>query len=175
MLKKIEDINEKDAVIFLNNIDVVVIVDMQPDFLKSLRSSELDLIIKNQIVMLDACADLKIPVIVLELGEGRNGRTCRSLLNITGVKYTIMSKDSNDGFYKTKLLLRIKKLALKKKNPIELLFMGINADYCVRSTVISALKHGLGVTVCENAISGQKWHSTDNSVGFFLSQGCKIV
>jgi nicotinamidase-related amidase len=118
----------------------VVLVDMQTGFLDGTPVEYLEQLLTSQTAILRWCGEHDVPVIVLEYGG--NGPTIRVLEEVlTSVpRVTRITKWGNDGFRGTALHERLTTLGIKS-----LVFMGVNASYCVWDT--SRFATHLGYTV----------------------------
>ena len=146
----------------------VVLIDMQEKFVGRLRDGEAERIIARQLAVLKHCVRAKIPVVVLELKSYNYGHTIKILLRaaLKTPKCRVIKKDYNSGFQETRLNSYLKSIGVEN-----LLIMGINADYCVKSTAEHAIYLGYRIITSNEVISGQKFHSLDNSIEWFKSNG----
>lgn len=158
---------EKQSIEDSGNL-AVVLIDMQKIFVKSLRYGEANRIVAKQLVVLKHCVKAKIPVVVLELGSCFYGNTIEVLLEEAQKtpNFCVFEKCYNSGFYKTKLDLYLRSIGVEN-----LLLMGINADYCVKSTAEHAIHLGYQIITSNEVISGQDSHSRNNSIDWFKSNG----
>jgi len=144
----------------------VVLVDMQTKFVTQLRNREMSRIIPNQLKVIDFCSKRNIPVVVLEYsncGDTVNKLKAR-LKKVRDV--TVIEKHFDDGFHKTNL-----NKVLKKRKIKTIIFMGINADCCVKDTASTAVSLGYKILTSNDLISGQPHHSTDNSAWWYEKNG----
>lgn len=126
----------------------VVLIDMQPDFVAGLREHVMARIVHEQLRVLEECARLDIPVVVLEY-KG-HGATIPKLA--TALKHvprrSLIRKTNDDGFYKTHLKGTL--TGFDVRSP---LLMGINAHACVLKTAESGLDYGFVVKTSEHLIA----------------------
>jgi nicotinamidase-related amidase len=113
----------------------VLLVDMQVNFVKHLSPRNLARLMEAQTRIIRECANRNIPLIVLELaGYGRTAKELRD--EIEKVPRVIcLRKEFNGGFKYTGLHRRLQKLGIRS-----LVIMGMNASYCVSSTVATAIR-----------------------------------
>lgn len=106
-------------------------------------------LIQNQIPIIQACVDKKIPVIELEydvLGMTK-GKTIPDLHKLYTPLQTIIKKN-NGGFTKTTL-----EKTLSEINIREIILIGINANGCIQDTVIGAINRDYIVTTALGTIA----------------------
>ena len=120
--------------------DVVILVDMQADYLKRINKCKQARMIRGQIKVLRYCASHDIPVVILEVVN--KGKTINKLRKEVGKipRYKTLIKKHNDGFSEKDLLL-----ILKGWQALTLLFMGINATACVLDTAIRGKRYGFNI------------------------------
>lgn len=142
---------------------VVILIDMQQEFINEFKHGEEKRIIPKQISVIRQCARFGIPVVVLEY---RNcGHTIAALAdelkNVANVKTIV--KRQNDGFKNTALEYK-----LRDMNAKQLFFMGINSQYCVKETAESAIKLGFTVVTSNDVITGP---NDDNDIDWYKKNG----
>jgi len=133
----------------------VLLIDMQDEFLRKFRDqSVVDDLVSAQSEVLDYCRENSFKVFVLEyLNFGETDQRIRKKLD--GVDHRTVVKSSNDGFWRTDLL---EVLSLSKISHIYA--MGVNMDYCVLTTIESALLNGFEVSTAKTVISQPKYGRT---------------
>ena len=145
-----------------------IVVDMQTEFVKELRSGEADRIIPKQLEIIRDCNQSNIPIIVLELYRRKFGKTTKIIMNEVKKNpyFLLIQKEWNNGFRETSLNKHLEFLGTKK-----IFIMGINADFCVKETAEKAIELGYKIITSNEVISGQSDHSKDNSINWFKSNG----
>lgn len=150
--------------------DVVILIDMQTTFVKNIREGVLPGLISTQTKVLQYCTKKDIPIAVLEHTYD-NGKTIPELdvllQRVPRTKTLLKNKD--DGFIDTKL-----HEVLRSWKATRLLLMGINAEYCVLSTAMSAIRHGYKIITSPNLISGQNHHDPTDCTGWYSDNGSVI-
>jgi len=158
---------------FFQNKDglAVVLIDMQADYVRRLRTGDPEIIIPNQIAVIRYCAEHDIPLVVLEYG-GCHLPTLEVLKHEVGEvkRVTMVTKSCNNGFQKTLLHSHLKKLGITK-----LFLMGINADHCVKSTAVGAMKNGYKIATSNGCISGTIDDGYDNSIDWYKKHGAVLI
>lgn len=144
----------------------VILIDMQPGYLKLLNKKERKRIIPNQIQVIRYCRLNSIPLIILEYaGEGATiNILLKKAKKVPDLK--ILKKHYNSGFTNPELAKHLKRLGVGT-----VLLMGINADFCVKATGLGAIMHGLRIVTANSLIAGLPFHSKNNSSLWFLSNG----
>lgn len=144
----------------------VILIDMQAGFLECISHRTQKKLIKNQVQVLEYCRLNSIPLIILEY-EGY-GRTHKKLMRKAKKipKCIIIQKCLNNGFTNPGLEKCLLELRIKT-----VLLMGINADYCVKSTGLSAIHHGFRIVTANSLIAGMPSHSKDNSAEWYQCNG----
>ena len=126
----------------------VVIIDMQPEFLKALRFRAVLRLIAEQVRIIRECARQDVPVFVIEFSD--EGETdyelARELARVPRVFR--FKKTENDAFTNAGF-----EHALDAEGVTRLLLMGVNASYCVLETAYSARKKGYDVRIGWNLIA----------------------
>jgi len=126
----------------------VVLIDMQPNFVSGLREYVTARIVREQLRVLDECARLDMPVVVLEY-KGHGATIPELVAALKRVpRRSLITKTNDDGFYKTHL-----KDVLTGYDVRSPLLMGINAHACVLMTAVSGLDYGFVVKTSENLIA----------------------
>ncbi|MBI4993682.1 isochorismatase family protein [Candidatus Wolfebacteria bacterium] len=150
----------------MKNSFVVVIVDMQDEFLIHISDKEERNLIRNQIEIIEYCAKKDIPIITLEyhgFGETTNALK-RKLKKVSRVK--IVVKFSDNGFVETEL-----ENYLRQWNAKTILLTGIFANRCVRSTGQGALGKGFKIATANSLLCELRGDFKDmwwfNRVGLF--------
>ena len=148
--------------------DALLIVDMQPYFIKELRKGEDDKIIRNQQHVISFCNRNSIPIIVVEYR--RYGKALSELTKLAGNAIAaIIQKEFDGGFSGGELDSILTNLNIKN-----IFIVGINACYCILSTTRDALYNGYKVVISEDAISGRCCHPLDNGMPWFRKK-CTVV
>ena len=144
-----------------------LLIDMQKCFIEDLKQGEEEKIVPCQIKIIDDfCVKRGIPLIVLEYsGCGTTIRLLRDKISEVP-KLKIITKTNDDGFINTDLLSH-----LKTRGVDTLLLMGINADYCVRSTAKSAIRQGYKIVTSKKLIAGKPYHSRNKSGDWYAQNG----
>lgn len=144
---------------------VVLVIDMQMEFVKRLRRGESKRIIPNQISVLNQCRQLNIPIIVIEyLDSGTTINKITSVLDEDNTWY--IKKGHDDAFYNTRLQHLLKQFRARN-----LLLMGICADCCVLETARSATANGYKIITSNEVIAGMSCHSKNNSADWYQKNG----
>ncbi len=124
----------------------VVVVDMQPRYLKSLGRAILEKLLANQTKVLRFCVQHNLPIVVLEFGpiwqKGRTHHELRDVLRQAKLKSFIVKRENN-GFTNTSLRPVLDRHQVKK-----IVVMGVNASCCVFETIENA--KGFGYQVITN-------------------------
>lgn len=128
----------------------VVLIDMQPDFVAGLREYVTARIVHMQQHVLDECARLDIPVVVLEYRK--QGATIPELAAALErvQRRRLIEKPDDDGFCRTEL-----NDVLTGFDVRSLVLMGINAHACVLKTAASGLSNGFVVKTSEDVIADE--------------------
>lgn len=136
---------------------VVILVDMQEYFLQNIDLLKRAKIINEQIKVIWFCIKNNIPIVVLEYR--RCGPTINQLLSeIKKVPINkFVLKDYDNGFDETGLEEILNDLGGKN-----LLFMGVNANVCVRLTAEGALIRNFKIISSDDLITGPK-HQNDHT------------
>lgn len=146
----------------LGSIDnfAVILVDMQKRFIENLRHGEANRIIPKQLAVLKYCLSANTPIIVLEFKAFEYGATIEILLEEAkkNPNFYLISKYWHSGFEETDLDNYLKLIGAKN-----FFLMGINADFCVRSTARDAIRIGYKIITSNEVISGQSHHRSDNN------------
>lgn len=125
----------------------VLLIDMQPGFLGKMSKKKTQLV-SYQVGFIRECARLDIPVIVLEFAG--QGDTLPELMDEVRLvpRNRQMTKLRDDGFMGTCLDRVLRELGVKK-----LVFMGVNASFCVRKTAESAMELGYEIITGDHLIA----------------------
>lgn len=112
----------------------VIIVDMQPVYLKTVDN--LEKLISNQLNFLKYATSKSLPIFVLECipAKSKTIYDIKELLIRDSDNYQIIEKPGENGFFLTSLGEEIAKNKLN-----DLVFMGVNKSSCVASTIYGAL------------------------------------
>jgi nicotinamidase-related amidase len=132
----------------------VVIVDMQPTYLRNILEGEKTDLIRNQLALLERCLQRDIPVIAF---EGQNPYSMNYVETIPELKSKIkqlkrrqfFEKEFDDGF--TYYPLVNEQVTSWKINT--LCFTGINAAACVQETAEGALNQDYKVLTAEDLLA----------------------
>lgn len=144
----------------------MLLIDMQPSFLKRMDEMELDTLISSQVDVLRFCARYDVPVIVLEYdGEGRTIWGLEEEVKRVP-RYQIVTKPKDDGFIDTHL-----DYILKEWQITNLCLMGVNASGCVRDTAESALDRNIEIITAEQLIADPYLWNENKSIDFFNQNG----
>lgn len=144
----------------------VILIDMQENFLGRIDKKRRTEMIKNQIIIIRLCAQLDIPLFVLEYRQ--QPKTIEELKEeIAKVprKCTI-TKHRDNGFIKTKLAEKLKELNINK-----VLLMGVNATACVLRTGAGAIKNGFNIITCNRLIADPDHFPDPNDMSWFKQNG----
>lgn len=142
----------------------VIVVDMQPVYLKNIKEKDRTRLIKNQLNLLDKCHEINLPVIAF---EGQNPHTVHYEGTIPELREKIkqfsknkfFEKEHNDGFtYYPQVIQQ-----LTEWNRDTLFLTGINAYACVRETAWGAVAKGYSVITSKEMIADQ--HGRPNMIG----------
>lgn len=153
---------------------------MQQLYVGNLRPGCAEIIIPAQQRVLEACCELEVPVIVVEMVGA--GKTITPLLDIIlrcpkrdFVYKGEKNRPTCDGFSNPHLLH-----TLRKWNTSCILIMGINAAYCVKATIHTGIcRYNLEFILSPNLIGGANStrnfiHPVDDCVPYFRSIGVGV-
>ena len=145
----------------------VILVDMQPEFTRNIFRGVFARILKTQSRVIKECAELDVPIAVLEFEDcARTIQELRGLLRSVPRK-RVFKKDNNDGFTNDAL-----KGFLDLYEIDSVLFMGLYSNACVLSTAKSAVLSGFSVLTSEDLIAQEKSYIiSDFVVGWFANNG----
>ena len=148
----------------------VVLVDMQPNFVKAVRHGRAAVIIEHQRQILRKCAREDIPVIVLEYEN--EGSTIKELTDALQYvpRSVVISKSRNSGFTNPELETQLQKFKTEA-----ILFMGINAAACVKVTAEHAIDCGFEIMTSVDLIAGQYDHPRDDAIDWYRRNGRVII
>lgn len=148
----------------------VLLIDMQETFVKNMRIGRAPLIIERQIQILRHCAQVDIPVAVLEFSlKGRTISVLRKTLH-TVPRVRVFKKRTDSGFENKNL-----KKQLEDWQVQNLILMGINAQFCVKATAQDALKNGFAISTSPDLISGQSNHAIHDDIAWYRANGSLIA
>jgi len=139
----------------------ILLIDVQSGFTDDLNKKDLDEILTAEKVILQEAIKYSIPVAVLEFkGEYSTLPVLRKLIARTKHKY--IRKIKNDGFTTIQLDKKLQYWQTKK-----IIVTGLNANYCVRSTVNSGMKKYQMISSIDlvNSIEEHKNKSSDHLEG----------
>jgi nicotinamidase-related amidase len=126
----------------------VLIIDMQPSFLKGIKSEKKAEIIRNQRNLLYTCINKRLPAVLIEYeGEGKTVPGIRNLWKTAPLRIHLI-KTEDDSFESTNLAGKLRYYALEN-----LIIAGINASACVKRTANGALDNGFGISTSEKLIA----------------------
>lgn len=144
----------------------VVIVDMQESFVSRVWEDEKESVIGHQVMLIRACAERDIPVVILEYtGDGETIRVLMTEIEKVPTTRKVV-KYSNCGFYLTNLNTILVELGVRI-----LVFTGINASFCVASTANSALRLGYKIATSEDLIADGRSHALGKSREWYRRNG----
>ena len=127
---------------------VVVLIDMQSRFIEQLKGGVAEHLMTAQLQVLAHCAARDIPLVVLEYdGFGLTVEPLQGAIRRV-LRHTFVVKGTDDGFNTCQLYG-----VLQAYEAETILFMGINAEACVRDTAASALRHGYHIVTAEALIA----------------------
>lgn len=126
----------------------VVLVDMQTRFVDNLSPVKRDRIIKEQIKVIHFCAEMALPLFVLEyIGYGQTIDLLKSEIEYVH-QVTLLLKDLNDAFSEPRLDAKLADLLVN-----ELIITGINASSCVFATARTAFAQGYEITTASTLMA----------------------
>lgn len=165
----IQDLFKRRVTFGTKTYDAVILVDMQCHFIGQIRHSAKSSLIKNQQRILQSCQENDIPICVLEyIGSGETiSRLAKKLKCVPRVR--TIKKCHDDGFRDTEL-----DRVLENWGVSNILLMGINAEYCVKETAKSALKHGYRIMTAPGLISGSAQHDPTDCIEWYTRNGTLI-
>lgn len=152
-----------------SNGRAVLLVDMQPPFVKRIRMEDRRRIISAQEKVLDYCIQHDLPVAVIEM----NG--CGGTINpldsiVDGIpRHGFVAKGTINAFTDSVLLQQ-----LRKWEASSVYLMGIYASCCVRHTAEGALNYGFDVFTSDDVItnpSGAWEDATKGTIDWFKRNG----
>ncbi len=139
---------------------------MQDDFVPRIRPNARAKLIERHIQVLEACETYRVPVLAAELiGFGRTIQPLRRILD-SSPHARLCRKYYNDAFQMAFFERRLQELRARR-----LMFMGVNAAYCVLETAESAFKRGYDVITSPELISGQRDHPHDDCREWYQKNG----
>ncbi|MBS3170158.1 cysteine hydrolase family protein [Candidatus Woesearchaeota archaeon] len=117
----------------------IIIVDMQETFLKYIPKKEVDRIVKNQQMVLNAAEKYDVPVLVFEYWGSNTIEEISDLVKEVP-RYEFMKKERDDGFERYGNLYREEdpRRVLDEWGVDTAYFMGVNTDACIVKTADSA-------------------------------------
>ena len=150
--------------ILLMEKPAVVIIDMQTFYMEGIP--HIDTIVENQQRVIRQCLRQGLPMAVLEYGgESKTVTELVSLVDLSSFK-GYFTKVCDDGFTNFDFVFH---LGLWKR--MSILFMGVDAGYCVLDTAKSAYNWGYDVLSAECLIGG----NVDKARPWFLEKGRYLV
>ncbi len=148
-----------------NSKSAIVLVDMQEDFVSKLRPGAAERIVPAQRQLLIKARRFKTKTAVLEI-DGY-GHTLPELLGaMNEADFRRFSKKYNSGFVGTSLTYWLANGGVE-----QILFVGINAGYCVKESAEDALTLGYSILTSPQLIAGQSHHDSDDYIGWYGANG----
>ncbi|MCR4325330.1 MAG: cysteine hydrolase [Patescibacteria group bacterium] len=146
----------------------MVLIDMQEYFTCKLLPKVRKRMVYAQRSVLITCADVNIPVVILEYAGC--GSTIPALSTVLGrvARKVIVAKVYDNGFRETRLQNVLQDLGVTS-----ILIMGINAHMCVLRTAKSAVQKGYKVHTSELLIAQSRQEVIDHDCRqWYLENGC---
>ena len=145
---------------------VIILIDMQENFVEALKEKDKRRIIANQIFVIRWCAQNDISIVVLEYemcGETIEvlAQELKEIKNLETIP-----KPYDNGFCGTELDYFLNKIDARN-----LFLMGINASACVKSTAEGAIEKGFEIITSSDVIAGC---NSDNSISWYRKNGIVI-
>jgi len=132
-----------------------LIIDMQPDFLRSIEDSERAKLISSHLKMAKFLVANNIPTVVLEYwDEGSTEREIRDEIDKLP-KHKYITKYDDDGFTQRSLHETLRDWKIK-----DLIIMGINASFCVKDTAQSAIRKGYSIYTARQLLANQSYEQS---------------
>jgi nicotinamidase-related amidase len=131
------------------NSMVLAMMDLQPSLLSSIKNS--DKLIDSCEIALRAFGLLNLPVILTEQVPHKLGRTHEKVRSLISPSDLVFEKDSFSAFGSEQFVCH-----LKSHDFNHLVLAGVETSICIYLTAISAIKHGLNVTILSDAVSGRR-------------------
>ncbi len=146
----------------------VLLIDMQPVFIRQLRPGAAAHIIPHQLRTIRICAERDIPLVVVEYAQIPAEPTHETLrvAAVSVLRQERIVKQWDNAFADTRLQEHLDRWGVET-----LFLMGINATACVRWTAHGALQRKFGVVTSPNVIAGKETHPADDDIGWFASKG----
>ena len=133
-------------------------------FLRRNDPTKVDELFSNQQKVLKFAQEKDHPIYVLEYHN--YGETINKLKETLGDgSYQTIIKSHDNGFLETSLGNKLENDSVK-----EIVLMGVNASYCVKSTATDALRRGYAIATSPELISDPKGISL-KTLGFYKKKG----
>jgi|GEM_PF-5791835 nicotinamidase-related amidase len=154
---------------FDSNSWAVIVIDMQKDFISGFSTERLDQMLKYQIGIINYSAKNSIPVFCFEhSGQGKTHPELYNAIRSVPLNKTL-PKDDDNCFTRTPLYSYLKELDIT-----HLMIMGVNSDFCVKSTVLYAQDRGYSVNTIPQIIDSNSREfksGRDKSFELFCHRG----
>jgi nicotinamidase-related amidase len=145
---------------------VVLLIDMQPRFLRRLSATKEDSLLRSQRNVLEYCEKSDVPLAVLEYKRADETHP-RLVEPIARVPRRIkIVKSHDDGFNKTEL-----GRTLDEWDPEYLILMGLNASACVLETARTAADRGFQLATAADLIGDGYVHWGNGVRRWYLENG----
>ncbi len=150
----------------------VMVIDMQPHYLKYVCESDREIIISAQREVLETCIQREIPVFVFELGK--RSETLDELKGLVEKNPypKFLNKCGKDCFSTSNIGKDKLNYLLRKKFVNSICLTGIYASQCILATAEEAKKEGFNIITADQLIAEQEGFNEKFRVkSFFNSNG----
>ncbi len=148
---------------------VLVFVDIQERLVRAMDKSNISSVIRQSLVLADACLSLKLPIIVSEQYPKGLGATVEEMKKILPF-CEIFEKTSFSCFGSKSFTDKIDKI-----KPESLIICGLETHVCVQQTALDALSEGFHVFVPADAVSSRNSQNRDIALNLMLASGIAIT